>query len=373
MAYYLLMDGVDDYFRTNGKVLHDEVIMVMSATPAAWRTYVAPSDATGYSFVRNGSGGEAHGASTTVYKNGVLQVSNTTYVTDVKATYRIVYTAPTNNSVYFFANTLGTPSTTVKGFLWEVKLLNQGVLMAHYDFTLGHGLDQSGKNNQMTLFGGTWINDAPADPGIDVSYTYATKQAVIANRSGQMATTQKLYENKQQGNATRQTVYTSRTTAAATKQIAYANRSAELAMMQAVYGLRSTSYAMLQSLFSDYIAFTASYPIRVNISAQRLIQHSIKAVITKQEQASFALLHRQYAERSSVQSMWQVIRKDVVTDIAINQVISGGRTYAYAVLIKIFDADKKIVSKVRLIASRVMKVQLRASVQNIVQLRGEVK
>lgn len=365
MPFYLQMDGVDDYVKTP-ILTYTRVEIDLKKGVLLGRTYAADSASAVLS--ENAAGEEKRSSFTTISFNGVL---GNGFNNIASAGQRGVLAGDIpvrTQTIYIFSNNSLQSTSFMDGELYSIKIYNGAALVAHYDMTLGHVLDQSGNGNHGTVVGGTFVSDSPV--AVDVTYSYATKQSLTANRSAAMATVQKVFEIKQQGISIRQTINASRTLECATKQMLHTSRTTEAATKQTMYALRSIDFATMQSLYSDYIAFTASYPLKVIISGLRADQHAVKAVVTKQEQASFGMLQRQHADRSNALSMRQVIRRDAKTDIVLKQVISTERSYSNVLLIKIYDADKTIVRVVRLKGSRQLVVPLKGSRQLIVRLRG---
>ncbi|OMF35277.1 hypothetical protein BK133_11275 [Paenibacillus sp. FSL H8-0548] len=345
MAYYLQMDGVDDRLVLPSMTFTEIIIdFKVNSKDNFERYWSLPLGAEFFQVASGAVNDQWSAGVSAVYRDGVSQTNLTPVMTiGVRSVVRSVIGSAKTAILSIFANGTGN---IAHGDIYDVKIYNGAVLQAHYDIAQGNVQDQSGNGRHATLVGGTWVDDGPSEPiGVDVSYVYATRQTINASRT--LVT------------STKQVMHASRTTAAATKQSVYENRS--------------TAYATMQSLYSDYIAFAASYPIRVRTSAQRSYQHAVKVVVSKQGQSSFAMLQQQYADHSSVLSTRQTISKDTTTDVALKQVVSGQRSYSYAVHIKIYDADKTIIKRVRLSASRVLRVQLQASKVTSVQLRGELK
>lgn len=93
-----------------------------------------------------------------VQQNGTLfssYTSNGFHLTN-RCLLDLVAAAPVTSSVRFFSRTDGV-SNHLKGKIFDIKIYNGSILIAHYDMSVGNVLDQSGNGNHATIVGGNWI------------------------------------------------------------------------------------------------------------------------------------------------------------------------------------------------------------------------
>lgn len=353
MAYYLQMDGVDDKVIIPAMAA-TEFILVMKPRPAVFKQYIYFG---GKAINRNGSNnGDQYGTDyDAVYIDGVAATaSNTAFVkVNVKQTMRGVLKAGVNISGTGSALYNNTLSTYMEGDLFSCQIYNGATLQASYDFTLGNVNDQSGNGRHATLTGGTWIEDGPS--GTDVSYSYATKQVVYADRVTNNATVQRVYANRTVDVATLQRVYADRTNQTATLQRINADRQALASTLQRINADRSYSYAMLQVITdSDGTNVSYSYAMRQVINADR--------------QYTAATRQQIYALQSAMAAMRQVIYSDTVIPHATRQRISTNRVYVYPLRIRIYDPDAPVY-----VQTVNIDIEIRRSIEVTVQIQRSIE
>lgn len=180
------MNGNGDYIQTPS-ITFTECIIEMSATPqvAKYSTYfdanVGVSNAI---FVRDDTGNDFwQSGISAIYKDGVLQTSNTPFVNSTKSTYHIVLHSVGTDNVNIFSGQLGAASTCTQGKLYNIKFYNGAALVAYYDMTTGTVQDQSGNGKHATLVGGTWVDETPTGGFVDGSATLSINADLTANGS----------------------------------------------------------------------------------------------------------------------------------------------------------------------------------------------
>lgn len=151
--YYLDMDGVNDNLKTPS-ITFDKVVMDFSYEPktATWQYFVDARTgvANQYLAVNDTLSG---GTWTSIKADGVVIADATGIPKNRRTTIELVGTLGTDD-VTLFSQYSG--SANVKGKIYSAKFYNGATLVAHYDFTTGDALDQSGNNYHATLTGGTW-------------------------------------------------------------------------------------------------------------------------------------------------------------------------------------------------------------------------
>jgi hypothetical protein len=162
MALYLLLNGTSDKIVTPS-LTYTEIIIDFtrkSSGSGALQYLVDGRQANSnnvYFYSNGDTGPENFGGLTTAYKNGTTVSNGTEFMAaDERMTIRIVSPSQTSQ-VYFFSR--NTSIQFAKSFVFNIKLYNTGVLIAHYDMTTGTVQDQSGNGNHATLTGGTWLDD----------------------------------------------------------------------------------------------------------------------------------------------------------------------------------------------------------------------
>lgn len=135
---------------------HTRVVMDVVLTPKAWARYLDTTEGPGFF---NGSPNDTFSwPFSSVSKNGVAQTNDTIFVTaGERAIYEITMASVRNVPVYFLSD--DTLAGNVTGDIYDIKIYNGAVLMAHYDMSLGNVQDQSGNGNHATLTGGTWTEE----------------------------------------------------------------------------------------------------------------------------------------------------------------------------------------------------------------------
>lgn len=158
MAYYLSMDGVDDYL-TTPSMTYDEVVLDFSSDPTGWYKYYFSTSA-GNLFFNRDEGYELWTYESIAKYNGadpVLVGGLFTLPTNTRGVMSIKKDSGTG-TINIFANQGN--AANMRGILYRVTLKLVGVTVAHYDMSTQTVQDQSGNGNHATLSGGTWVNDS---------------------------------------------------------------------------------------------------------------------------------------------------------------------------------------------------------------------
>jgi hypothetical protein len=161
MAYYLQMDGVDDWLKAPSMTYDELIIDCVVTVRTDFRKYFQGSH-TGY-LQRTGSNTDQWSTGSPgwnqVYIDGVAKTNLTDFVPlNQRIILRATGTSTANTGgTGIFAQSSG--ANPVGGKIYNVKFYNGGVLQAHYDMTLGNVNDQSGNGRNATLTGGTWVED----------------------------------------------------------------------------------------------------------------------------------------------------------------------------------------------------------------------
>jgi hypothetical protein len=93
----------------------------------------------------------------TVYLNGVQKPTSSLVIpNNTRSTLRLVGSSSGTNILKVFTNYTAFGGTFLRGVIYGLKLLNQGVVVANYEIANGTVNDISGKGNNATLNGGIW-------------------------------------------------------------------------------------------------------------------------------------------------------------------------------------------------------------------------
>ncbi|MGO4181209.1 hypothetical protein AB4Z17_08515 [Paenibacillus sp. TAF43_2] len=357
MPYYLQMDGVDDkvtVLANKPSNVTEFIIDCNIEVRTDWMQFINIGGRA-INFTSTTMNVAYHADFKEVYVDGVLVTSGTPFIPlNKRITIRGVLkdginTGP-NGPCYFFTN---SGSQFVKGIIYDIKVLKLEVLSGWYDLSTGTVNDQTGNGNHAQLIGGTWGNDS----SLDVSYNYSTHQ--------------RIYTNQLIANGTKQVIQTIRSVASASKQTIWSNQTSAVATKQALFAIRTVNNITLQSIFNEYVPFVISYPMRIGIIASHINQQAIRIVNWSVRQTTHASRQRIYQNQSAIFLIRQSIVKNVGVPFTVKQFIFSERSIHYSVFITSFDPDKTIVKVVKLEASRILKVELRAVRKNRIELRGE--
>lgn len=341
MAYYLSMDGVDDKFQTPSITFNKVVIEALYEQVNNRYYFDSRSGFSNGWLLRNNSGTDEWGSHISVLSiDGVSKSKLTQAIPfNTRHTMEIQMSTTLADDVMFLAHNGGT-SGFMKANIYSIKFYNGTTLVAHYDMSTQTVQDQSGNGNHATLVGGTWVDDGTGggEPvGTDVSYSYAMRQSIFADRTAQAPlkqeiyadritqapTAQKLYADRQTQYPIKQAFYADRQAAFPTLQAIYedqansfpmtqalfADRAFSYAMEQRIYADREWDYPMLQQIFSDYILYSADFPMMQIIHADRTESFPTKQQIYKDVQFDFPLLIRILLEIET----WKTPSKPVTT------------------------------------------------------------
>jgi hypothetical protein len=161
MAYYLQMDGVDDYLKlpslTFNKIVAD--VVVRRRTDIARFVWDFRSG-IGFAYLQQTTGGVDAWGTGTFKVNGTTQTNNTACIPNgTRATLEHSFSAAGTDDGNIFTNNGVSANTQISGDIYDIKIYNGATLVAHYDMTIGNVQDQSGNGFHATLTGGTWITD----------------------------------------------------------------------------------------------------------------------------------------------------------------------------------------------------------------------
>lgn len=163
MTYYLQMDGVDDRLQVPPLTFNEIIIdFIVNHKTGVNQFYFDARTGGSFAYIqRNTSNVDNTGnvGLITAYINNVMVSNNTAYVpTNQRSTLKGVFSSAVTDNVTFF-NHNGGNFGPLEAKVYNIKLLNNGVTLAHYDMTTQTVQDQSGNGNHATLTGGTWIDD----------------------------------------------------------------------------------------------------------------------------------------------------------------------------------------------------------------------
>lgn len=163
MAYYLQLDGVDDYLQMTGVAITDIYIdVVVKNTGGTLYNVANASDIpeikwNGSSFSQTGS---------TIQHFTTTQTGSTDPAFSVAITpnQRITVHAWNTTAWSGSSSALGRTQWSASNYMamnvYDVKMYNGATLVAHYDMSTQTVLDQSGNGRNATLTGGTWVTDS---------------------------------------------------------------------------------------------------------------------------------------------------------------------------------------------------------------------
>jgi hypothetical protein len=334
---YLQMDGVDDWLRTPQLTL-SRIVMEFAYepnNPPATTAYYL-FDARGGSpngnymvYINHTTNGVNKGGNISTvnldgipYTNQVLS-TGTRYKIDATFVQAILSEA---NGVEFFVNYAFQNTTRVKGKLYRITGYNGSNVIFDYDMSKGTIQDQSGNGNHATLTGGTWISDTPT--GSDVSYQYNTKQTLYSAVAFSMSTKQAISANRQY------------------------------------------YFTTAQSLYSDFVSFSTSYPVRIFVSGDKYYSYPTEQIAIANRFESFSTKQALYRIEVVEKNTKQVIYKNSVTTNQLKQVIPILRSYEEPILIKVYDPDKTVIGTIALKGSRELIVRIEGSIEKV-KLQGE--
>ncbi|MED4209310.1 fibronectin type III domain-containing protein [Priestia megaterium] len=161
--YAISMNGISDYIKLQ-PLIFDSIELTCSVEPApkVWSYYLDARNGIPLGYIaRNSVGTDSYGSSwSAIYINGLLKTSSTAHIIpNTKTTIKGVLPSPVKDDINIFSNSSGNEK--MKGIIYEVKLYNGSILVAHYDLTqqfTGTTIpDISGNGKVATLYGGTWI------------------------------------------------------------------------------------------------------------------------------------------------------------------------------------------------------------------------
>lgn len=167
MAYYLSMDGVDDYI-TTPSLTYDEIVMDFSSNPTGYYKQYFSTSASNLYFLRD-EGYELWTYEATIKYNGsdpVLITGLFTLPNDTQGVVSIKKDSGTG-TINIFANQSG--GTCMRGNLYRVTVKLAGTTVADYDMSLGNVNDISGNSKHATLNGGTWVSTGGGGTNYPVS------------------------------------------------------------------------------------------------------------------------------------------------------------------------------------------------------------
>lgn len=306
MTYFLQMDGVDDKLLAPSMTFTEIVIDFKLGTKVAFGRYWTLPFGAEYFQVASGAVNDQWSAGVSaLYLNGVSQTNLSPIVTaGTRALVRSVTGTTKTGTPYFMSS---NSTNYLRSDIWNIKIYNGATLMAHYDMSTQTVLDQSGNGRHATLTGGTWVDDGSGgDVGVDVSYTFTTKQSIYANRIATISTTQQVSANRVSQAPTQQRIYALRQSAASTLQRAFAVRITDALSKQNLYADRSYSYAIHQLIQDDGVDVSYGYGMRQIMYASLVFQVPTRQRFFADRSQSYPLLIRIYdpAAPSYVQTIY---------------------------------------------------------------------
>lgn len=169
MAYYLQMDGVDDFLKTPSMTFN-KIILDVKARAANSRIYLDARNGFGTGYLqKTGGGGDNWGTSISSVKvDGVAKSNGASFIPfDIRCAIEVNFSTTAADDVNIFSSS--TNAAFVAGDIYSVQFYNGSSLVANYDMSLGNQVagtvqDQSGNGNHATLTGGTWVDDSPVTP-----------------------------------------------------------------------------------------------------------------------------------------------------------------------------------------------------------------
>ena len=165
MAYYLQMDGVDDYIITPSLTFTEVLIDFIPHQSSRNQYYMDMRDATFTSpYVLHTSTNDQW-AACTVYVDGTQKTSGSIQIpSNTRQILRVVLAGgvAATRTVNFCRRWTGIEF--LEADIYSVTFKNGAATIAYYDMSTQTVQDQSGNGNHATLTGGTWVEDNSGDP-----------------------------------------------------------------------------------------------------------------------------------------------------------------------------------------------------------------
>jgi|GEM_PF-5719491 len=267
MSYYLFMDGVDDKLQTPisaNNLVEFEMDFIIEEHES-WHRIVNFGN-YGINFNSTTLNIQVADSFAAIYVDGVQVVFNTAFLTiGQRHVMRGVLKSGLNTgSTYswFFTNSI---AQFLKGRIYDIKLFRAGrILAAHYDFTLGNGLDQSGNGNHAIISGGTFIQDTPSSE--DVVYTYTLEQRIYSDMSDNVST----------------------------RQIVYSDVTNHYDMVQLIYSDIGIEHPIQQLVYADA---DYNYPTKVVIYDDLSVTYPTKIIVYQDSSSRFKMIQRLFEEQ----------------------------------------------------------------------------
>lgn len=159
MAYYLQMDGVNDYIITPSLTFTEVLIDFTPHQATKNQYYVDMRDATYTSPYLLHTSTNDQWAGCTVYVDEVQKTTGSIQIpNNIRHVLRIVPSgAPVTRTVNFCRRWTGVEFLSAD--FYTITFKNGASTIAQYDMTTQTVQDQSGNGNHATLTGGTWVDD----------------------------------------------------------------------------------------------------------------------------------------------------------------------------------------------------------------------
>lgn len=346
MAYYLQMDGVDDYLKTPSMTF-TKIVMDFKArqTAGASRVYFDSRSGFSFGYVQRTTGNVDTIGNTgqmTVKVNSSTVTNNTAFIPyDTRVTLESTWSTAAADDVNIFSSS--TATAFMPGDIYDVAFYNGASLVAHYDMTLGNVQDQSGNGRHATLTGGTWVSDGGS--GTVGSTPYATKQTINQISTVAVATKQTISQTISISYATKQSVSQTVSILYATKQVINRVGSTSYATQQRISLTTATAYATKQAL---YQVGSVSYA-----SQQTITSGGVPGSVA-------------YATKQKIYSSIGAV------NLATKQTLYQSGSTSYSTEQVIYDLNSQIVDRISLIGTRELYKSLRGERVLHVTLRGDL-
>lgn len=343
MTFFLQMDGIDDKLSTPS-LTFDEVVIVFypEFKSGVQQRYMD----IGYQWINRQSNGVDDW--TTIYKevylNGVSIVRGSSSVPDkTKSTMRIKTDAMKTSTIMFFSYALN--SQFLQGRIYDVKVLRQGALVAHYDMSTKTVQDQTGNGYHGIITGATWVddkdNEGVGNEGTEVSTPFALKQSIRANRVSSFNSKQNIFKGERvnyQGkidihkllsinNTLRISIFKVSSENISARQRVFVNLFGVNNTQQSLFKFSSVDYNVLLDMYSRSVEIVESFPLKI-----KLFKENHSNFLTNQE------LHR---SRQSILLTRQLHYKENSFDYSLLMMLFDNgmqRVDEYSLMLKVYQS-----------------------------------
>ncbi|MFQ8550182.1 hypothetical protein [Acinetobacter baumannii] len=416
MAYYLQLDGVDDYVEIPSMTF-DEILInfipenIIGNTSTKY--YIASQMNTyrqtsgndgryqGYWLYSTWDGGSASGGG-----NNVVVQSNIRqdFKFEFRQNPRTDFTsANAVSTIVIGANTNKNNNSFLKAKVYSVTVMCDGSTVAHYDMSTQTVQDQSGNGYHATLVGGTWVDDGTgggSEPvGTDGSLSLELKQSVYRDSLANLTTSQRIYTDGYSSLSLRQSIYEDIIKSLELVQNIYRDSTERLGINQAIFTDSTSSLSLIQQFYDEnqtFISLGLQQVIyddeSVSLPFEQTIYKDDSVSMTTQQQmyldgvivldliqqfyedtrtfVTLALRQEIYEDHSEALQLSQTIYNDARERLNTVQRIYSGGQIDLPLLISMRDDLNELIGTIDLFAKRVLNVDLFANRQLYVDLKG---